>query len=838
MEEKEDPPQKVIFAVDDEPELLRSLERLLLTRYKVLTSTRSIEVMELLKSERVDCMLLDIRMPGMTGIELLKEIKFTYPHIPVLIMTGHGDENDAIIALRYGASGYFKKPIDMHVLFDEIERVTSSTEATVEIKKPAKIMIMDDDQEFLTSLKRTLSTYPYKTEFVTDTDEAFKLLKDHEFDIVIVDAVMPKMSGLQFLAEVKKTHSDFISIIITGAGSQTLAIEAIKNGVFDYIQKPVQVRDIVSSIERSVHKLEINREITQKNVELSNKEQVLKKLNDEIMTQKNFLENIVKSISNMLIITDEKGIIQTLNDAILKTLNYEAHELIGKPLTVIYPVGDLEKFLGKVVLDLGFTSLESEYLKKGAEKIFVLFSGSAIKGGDDKLDGFVFAAQDISAHKEAEQELHRLSYFDVLTRLPNRLHFEMAAKQAIALAERNSTILAFLYIDLDGFKAVNDRLGHPVGDELLQEVAKRLQTTFRAHDFIGRVGGDEFVAVLTKITDKADAGIVAQRLIASINKPYYINGNEISIGVSMGIAMFPDTGANFDQLFKNSDVALYKAKYAGRNQYQYFTKQLDLEHGRQLDIENALHFAVGRNEFSMVYQPIFSIATKKMIAVEALIRWDSPSFGSIAPDFFIPIAEYNGLIIPIGEWILDTTLKQFAEWKEKYKVDFRLALNISSCQLDRGEYIVNLLKQMTKKYKVSPHWIELELTETAIMHNPKQSEKILRDLADMGFLISMDDFGQGHSSLSLLSRLPVAIIKIDKQFVGEMNEPKNRSIVKTIISLSKSLSLSVIAEGVETQEQLDILQKEQCDYLQGYLYSKPLQPDALIELLQNRAKAE
>ncbi|NNM58739.1 MAG: EAL domain-containing protein [Legionellales bacterium] len=821
-----------ILIVDDETELLASLKRPLKLRYNIMTLDKSIEVMSTLRSHPVDCILLDIRMPGMTGIEVLKELKFVYPHLPVLIMTGHGDEEDTINTLKYGASGYIKKPIDIYVLFDELQRVLTLDRQMSDLKrKPAKILLLDDDKDVLESVKKVLSFYPYEVTGTTSTSEGLLNMEEGNFDIVIVDLQMPTMSGLDFIDEAKKKSTNFIPIVLTGNSSQELAIDAIKHGVFDYIRKPLDVSELVSAIERSMHKLEINREIYQKNRELTAKEKLLENLNNEITLQKNYLENIVRSISNILIITDEKGEIKTTNDAAINLLGYSAEEMIGNTINRVLNLKNFDKFIKKLGKDGGISNIEAKFSKKDTSFLFVLYSGTIIRNQRGELEGFVFVAQDISERKVVEEQLHQLSYYDSLTKLPNRLYFEMEAKQLLGKLNKAEKLSAFLYLDLDGFKSVNDRLGHPVGDKLLQEIGRRLENAFRAGDFVARIGGDEFVACLGSIVDRSDAGIVAQRLISLINRPFFIDNNEISIGTSIGISTYPDTASNYDQLFKNADIALYKAKHAGRNQYQYFTKQLNVEYGRQLDIESALHFAIERKEFHMVFQPIYNLITKKIVAMEALLRWNSAEFGEIYPQDFIPIAEYAGLIIPISEWVLDTVLRQYAAWQKEFDIKFRIALNISACQLNKGEYFSELLRQACRTHEVTPSNIELELTETAIMHNPKQAEGLLNELHQLGFILSIDDFGQGYSSLSLLSRLPISILKIDKQFIENLNVTKDEFIVKSVISLSKGLNMHVIAEGIETKKQCDYLIKNDCECGQGFLFSKPLIAEDLRALI-------
>lgn len=820
------------MVVDDEPEILQSLKRPLKTKYEVFTLDTSTEVMANLETNPVDCILLDIRMPGMSGIELLKEIKFSYPHIPVLIMTGHGTENDTITTLKYGASGYIKKPIDIYVLFDEIARVTGSENKITDSNGPAKILLVDDEAEILLSIKRALANYPYIVHSASSGTEALDVIKKGNYDIIIVDLKMPGMGGFEFIERAREIASSFIPIILTGVSTQELAIDAIKHAVFDYIKKPFDIRDLISSIERSIFKLEINRQIFEKNRELTTKENMLENLNNEILLQKKYLENVVQTITNILIITDEHGLIKMVNDAALTLLGYTAGELVNQPLSKLIKHTECNILIEQLISKQAISNIEAEYQTKKGESLFVLYSATMIRDHNGSIEGFVFVAQDISSRKTVEEKLRQLAYYDPLTKLPNRLFFEMQTKKILAQKRKNGFFPALLYLDLDGFKTVNDRLGHPIGDKLLCEVARRLQSCFRSNDCLARVGTDEFVVCLAKTQEKSDAGLVAQRLISIINRPFQIEHNEISVGASIGIAMATELEQDYNQLFKNADIALYKAKHAGRNQFQYFTKQLDHEYGHLLAMENELRFALSRNEFHLVYQPIYELSSKKIISIEALLRWNSSMFEVVSPDDFIPVAEYTGLIFPISEWILESALKQFSEWKLKYKTNFRLALNISTCQLSHDNYLIEKLQEACKKYQLLPADLQLELTETAIMLNPKQAEFILAELHKLGFLISLDDFGKGYSSLSLLSRLPVSFLKIDQQFIGKLAEEKDEFIVKSVLSLSQSLGLDVVAEGVETQEQLTYLIEHNCYAAQGFYLCKPGLPDEIDAILK------
>jgi len=812
-----------VLIVDDEVEILNSLHRALKFNYDVVTCGDSTKVMTLLKKERIDCILMDIKMPEINGIELSKEIKFTYPHLPIIIMTGHGDENDAIQALKYGISAYIKKPINIYLLFDEIKRVIKSTKEQEE--KQTKILLVDDDKALLKSLSQAFKLLPYDVTTCDSGEKALTLLKSHHYDILITDTKMPKMNGLQLIQHAKKTNEFIICIIITGVSTQDMAINSIKLGAFDYLRKPFKIEDLVSSIERSVYKLKINREIYQKNQLLLKKSESLEKLNNEITLQKNYLENIVESISNILLITDENGNIHRANDFATEKLGYTTQEICEKHISEILSMDNTDDFLVKLIKKQNIQNLEIEFIKKDTEKLPVILSVSLIKSHEKNIDGFIFVAQDISERKKNEEALYRLSYYDVLTGLPNRTYFESHVKHEMANANENNNQIAFLLMDLDGFKSVNDILGHKSGDDLLKKVAARLQSAFRPSDFIARIGGDEFIACLTPVEEKVHVSSICQRLIKLINQPMYVENGEVCVGISIGVVFFPDAITDYSQILKNADIALYNAKQNGRNQFQFFSSALQDTFGQQLEIENALSFALDRHEFHLVYQPIYDLTNNKIASLEALIRWKSKDLGIIPPDVFIPIAEFNGSIIPISYWTIENAIEQLALWHASDHKEIAVTLNVSARQLNDGERLIDFLKSQCQKKNIDHSKIKLELTETAIMQNTKESLRILNKLNTLGFYIVLDDFGQGFSSLSLISKVPISTLKIDKQFVQNIDNKKNKTIVSSIISLSKGLGLNIIAEGVETKEQLDYLVAKGCRFVQGYYFGKPERPD-------------
>ncbi len=440
--------------------------------------------------------------------------------------------------------------------------------------------------------------------------------------------------------------------------------------------------------------------------------------------------------------------------------------------------------------------------------------------------------------KYKNMELDRAAHYDSLTDLPNRLHFEKEITRQIAHAKRHSHQMALLFVDLDYFKNINDTLGHYVGDLLLKEVSMRLKSSVRIDDFISRIGGDEFAIILTLIKDTNDAAVVCQKLLDTLSRPYELAGHELRTSISIGIATYPHSGDSPTAMVKHADIAMYRAKDEGRNDYKYFTEELNTAHLQRLKIENALRYALEHNEFYLVYQPVVNISTGALVGMEVLLRWEHPDYGLISPAEFIPIAEEIGIIAPIGNWIFNTACKQYNLWNGDGSRDLIMSINLSPCEL-KNELLMMSIKDCMEKGQVEPKNFQFELTETAIMANIEESGYAIKQFHEMGFKIAIDDFGTGYSSLSRLRSLPFRTVKIDRSFVNDIGEDENDTIVvKSMISLAHGLELDVVAEGVETEEQRKFLTEHGCQYAQGYFFSKPLVTDDMTKLLQSTKDLE
>ena len=457
--------------------------------------------------------------------------------------------------------------------------------------------------------------------------------------------------------------------------------------------------------------------------------------------------------------------------------------------------------------------------------------------------------QDISLRKTTEQRIKKLAYYDSVTGLANRARLNQLATEAIELAESIKCSVGFVFLDLDHFKRINDTFGHDSGDELLRQVSDRLRHCVRLSDAVGsatdfklsettvaRLGGDEFIILLTRLVQPSDVAIVAKRVNEHLTRKFSVAGKDVFISGSLGISVYPDNGDNVDDLLRHADAAMYHAKNKGRNRFEFFTSSIEREIQHRLSLETRLHQALERGNFILHYQPRIDIQTNQIVAVEALIRWIDPEEGMISPDQFIPIAEETGLIIPIGEWVLNESCRQLSRWRDLVGTSITMSINLSPVQFNA----VNLLETLQNAIQVSaiePAWIELELTENALFQNIDASVQLANEFKALGIRLSIDDFGTGYSSLQQLKRFPVDTIKIDRSFIRDiLNDADDALIVKTAISLGHNLRLRVVAEGVENEDQMAFLKKHRCDEVQGYLFGRPQSASEIGHLLLQEAR--
>jgi len=442
-----------------------------------------------------------------------------------------------------------------------------------------------------------------------------------------------------------------------------------------------------------------------------------------------------------------------------------------------------------------------------------------------KIVSVLTIGRDITERKIIEKKIEHIAHHDALTGLPNRILVKERTEQIIANAKSTGTKAAFLFIDLDGFKAINDTMGHSVGDEVLKIVASRLMETIRPYDTISRQGGDEFLLIFSDVTDINDLLSVVEKLLLHIEDPFPITEYSLSLSASIGIALYPEHGETFDSLLQNADTAMYKAKESGKNGYCLYTEQMHHNLLGEFKLQNDLKSAISNNEFVVHYQPQIDLALNRITGVEALIRWEHPQYGTIMPMNFIPFAESNGLIVQIGQWVLEEACTQAALWHAK-GIAITVAVNISAVQFKRGN-LEAVVKKALDISGINPRFLELELTESILIHDAENILKTVRSLKELGIQLSIDDFGTGYSSLSYLKRFAVDKLKIDQSFVRDiLRDQEDAAIVRTIIQIAKSLNLKTIAEGVEDASVLNVIGAYGCDEVQGYHFTKPLEASA------------
>ncbi len=436
--------------------------------------------------------------------------------------------------------------------------------------------------------------------------------------------------------------------------------------------------------------------------------------------------------------------------------------------------------------------------------------------------------REIAEKQKAYEKLHYLANYDQLTQLPNRNLFNERLAYSYKLAKRNNTSFSLLLIDLDRFKTVNDTLGHHIGDLLLEQVGRRLSDSLRGVDTVARLGGDEFTVTLTELKKKEDASIVAEKIISALSSPFQIHEHTIHIGSSIGITAYPDDSEDLNAMLKNADMAMYEVKNKGKNAYKFFTPDMRVLLNHRMELEKDLYEALKNNQLFLKYQPIINLKTNNIIGVEALLRWEHPKYNQISPEKIISIAEESDLIFELGEWIVKTACKQMGQWLQQGLTNIQVAINMSTLQFGKKYDSVKLLKTLISEYKLPRNSIHLEITESLMLEDSKLILDTLFELKELGILLSVDDFGTGYSSLSYLRRFPIDILKIDRSFINDLNLGSgDDALVKAIIAMAQSLNMSVIAEGVETKEQLDFLQTHDCSYAQGFYFSKPVSADEI-----------
>jgi len=537
--------------------------------------------------------------------------------------------------------------------------------------------------------------------------------------------------------------------------------------------------------------------------------------------------------SEGIVVTDADDRIISANHAFSVITGYSASDVLGQRPGMLFTQGEealLRPEIGRDLAAAGQWCGELQFQRKNREWFTGWASISAVADTAGKLSHHFLVFSDITERKEAERQIHRLAYYDPLTGLPNRTLFYSLLEQALTTAHRSQGHGAVLFLDLNRFKNINDSFGHTPADAVLKEVGRRLAMTLRKEDIVSRLGGDEFVIALLDISRREHAGHVALKLLAALAEPFVVGQHEVLLSASIGISIFPEDGRDTETLLKNADVAMYRAKRLGTSAHIFYSQEMNLRSFEQLKLEGALRRAIERDEFCLYYQPQLDLASGRITGAEALLRWRHAEQGMVPPAQFIPIAEETGLIIPIGEWVINAACRQIRAWMDQGMPQVRIAVNLSTRQFSTA--LPKLILGIIARHGIPADALELEITESMLMHNTESVVAMMREFAAAGILMSLDDFGTGYSSLSYLKRFPIDNLKIDQSFVrGIPADQDDSAIARAIISMAKNLRLSVIAEGVENAEQMEFLRDAGCDEIQGYFFSRPIPADEFAALL-------
>ena len=696
---------------------------------------------------------------------------------------------------------------------------------TPQSARQATALIVDDDGVMRLLEYETLSQFDFVVHEASDAQAALELLSTLVPDLLLLDVDMPGMNGFELCRRVRQRWdmTRLPIIMVTGMDDLDSINEAYQSGANDFVSKPINWPILGHRARYVLRSAQAVRELH----ELKEKQAA-----------------IVQAIPDTIFLTDRQGTYIDFKAGFGSALEVVPETIVGRHVAQIMPGEVAELVLRGIERTLREGRIESLVYKLRLADGTHHYEARLAPSGADKV---VIVVRDITLQKLNEGRVRRLAYFDTLTGMPNRQSFLERLDHELLRARRQGRVVALLFLDLDGFKRVNDTLGHSAGDQLLQAVAERLKERLRGDDFVARpaldesgmhlarLGGDEFTVVLPQLDDAKVVGLIADRLQAMLGQPFHIGSQEVTVTSSIGIALFPGDGDDASTLLKHADTAMYHAKAQGRNNWQLYDRSLTTAAVRRLALENDMRKGIERDEFRLYYQPQLLANDGTIVGVEALIRWQHPEHGLVSPSDFIAVAEDSGLIVPLGEWVMRTACRQLVEWQERGAVVPRVAVNVSATQV-RGTDFIGTVASIIDETGIGADRLELELTESILMDPDMRRIEGLSRLRARGVHFSIDDFGTGYSSLSYVKRLPISMLKIDQSFVRGLPDSANDAGITTaIIAMARSLGLEVIAEGVEDARQADFLRRAQCDKLQGYLFSRPL-PAAEVEQLLLRGR--
>ena len=679
------------------------------------------------------------------------------------------------------------------------------------------LLVVDDREENLVAMEALLGDSPWQVRTVNSGEAALQCLLDQDVGLVLLDVQMPHMDGFEVARLMRgNPRTRFTPIIFLSAIAQTedAVLRGYASGAVDFILKPFDhqvLRHKINALlehERNRHELQL--------------------LTRQLDSARAFNASVLENAAEGILVVDEHGRISFANPAMAHMLHGTVADLEGSMLLSYLHAPAMPTEWKDCDFYLHWRRGEPFRLHNASlntcsgQVLPVALSSSPLPGQPRAM---VVLALDMSVVRNLHAQLESQAVTDALTGLLNRRGFHQALESALARIDRSGKRMAILYLDLDGFKRINDSLGHAAGDQVLRQVAELLKVSLRPYDILARMGGDEFTALLDSLEHPEDAARVAEKLIELISVRHRVDGLEVTLGASIGIACFPECGQTVDGLLRAADMAMYEAKRAGRQQYRFFSPEMNGRARSRLMLEESLRSAIEQNTFALVYQPQIYLETGRLRGFEALLRWQHPVAGTIAPNVFIPLLEETRLINRLGDWIFHEGVQQCRAWRGRFGDELVLSLNVSPVQFGMPQ-LVEDLRRVLDQQGLDPRQLEVEVTESALMQDLETTREQLRQLRALGVKIAIDDFGTGYSSLAYLRHFELDTLKIDRLFIANMLEsPRDAAVVSTIIDLGRHLGLEVIAEGVETIEQRDWLVEHQCSIMQGFLVAQGLSVD-------------
>ncbi len=656
----------------------------------------------------------------------------------------------------------------------------------------------------------------FHVEWVTELSSGNERLLKGGVEAVVLDLTLPDSQGVETFDKLFQAAPRVPILILSEADAEEMAMQAVQRGAYDYVIKNQSVGCRLRGVMRTMFERRTAEAITK-----------------ALVLQNEVAKLTLDAIEEAVLRTDINGDISYLNRTAERLTGWSRKEALGRSITDVFQIteGTGISTIGntpEILKDEGGTTMPAAdcknciLVRQSGVELGIEHTVTPIRDQDGAVTGSVVAFHDVSAARAKSLEMSHLAQHDSLTGLPNRVLFNDRLAQAISLAMRQDRQLAVLFVDLDQFKKINDSLGHAVGDQLLQSVADRLLGCVRRTDTVSRLGGDEFVVLLSQVEHEEDAAVSARKILRALAAPHTVDDKNLDISVSIGVSTYPSDGPDAESLMNKADTAMYEAKKQGRNNYQFFRRDMQVRLADRQLLEGDLRCALGRNEFLLHYQPKFNLQTGQITGVEALIRWVHPTRGMVPPGQFVPIAEECGLILPIGRWVLLEACRQARAWNDSGLGIVPIAVNVSAAEFGDKDFVSGVRAALIAT-RVDPRNLELELTESVLMQDAEATVRTLGALKAMGVTLAIDDFGTGYSSFTYLRRFPVDALKLDQSFVQEITEdPGDATMVSAMINIGKSLNQRVIAEGVESRAQLKFLQSHGCGEGQGYYLSRPM----------------